>query len=94
MMSVSEILSDHCKKCDVKCSQVMKSGLSVGEGEIASGQFSKEELRDLFTLREDTECETHDLLQCSCGGSGKPQKENEQEKVDLINLIFNISSIF
>ena len=44
----------------------MKSGLSVGEGEVVSGHFSKEELRDLFSFREDTVCETHDLLKCSC----------------------------
>ena len=62
----------------------MKSGLSVGEGEVVSGHFSKEELRDLFNFREDTECETHDLLLCSCGGGGMPQKL-EQMEVDRTN---------
>ena len=57
----------------------MKSGLSVGEGEVLSGHFSKEELRDLFSFREDTDCETHDLLQCSCGGGGEPQKVEQVE---------------
>ncbi len=29
--------------------------------------FSREELKDLFSLREDTLCDTHDLLSCRCG---------------------------
>ena len=62
----------------------MKCGLSVGEGEVVSGHFSKEELRDLFNFREETECETHDLLHCSCGGGGKPQKL-EQAEVERTN---------
>ena len=66
----------------------MKSGLSVGEGEVVSGHFSKEELRDLFSFREDTECETHDLLQCSCEGGGEPQKLEEVEVE--IKIYFNI----
>ena len=36
----------------------------------AESHFTAEELKDLFTFRDDTECETHDLLGCSCGGSG------------------------
>ena len=36
----------------------------------SSVKFSIEELRDLFTLSENTSCETHDLLSCDCGGSG------------------------
>lgn len=35
----------------------------------SSVKFSIEELRDLFTLSENTSCETHDLLSCDCGGS-------------------------
>ena len=56
----------------------MKSGLAVGEGQVATGQFSREELRDLFVFREDTGCETHELLQCQCGGSGELQKAEEE----------------
>lgn len=33
-----------------------------------SVKFSIEELRNLFTLSENTLCETHDLLNCTCGG--------------------------
>ena len=74
-----------------KCIKVMKSGLSVGEGEVVSGHFSKEELRDLFSFREDTDCETHDLLQCSCGGGGQPQKV-EQVEVDR-NITISIFAL-
>ena len=35
----------------------------------SSVKFSIEELRDLFTLSENTLCETHDLLNCGCGGT-------------------------
>ena len=35
----------------------------------SSVKFSIEELRDLFTLSENTLCETHDLLNCGCGGN-------------------------
>ena len=28
--------------------------------------FTQEELRDLFSLREDTLCDTHDLVGCGC----------------------------
>lgn len=35
----------------------------------SSVKFSIEELRDLFTLSENTLCETHDLLNCDCGGN-------------------------
>ena len=45
---------------------------------MATGQFSREELRDLFVFREDTGCETHELLQCQCGGSGELQGADEQ----------------
>ena len=68
--------------------KVMKSGLSVGGGGGASGHFSKEELRDLFSFREDTECETHDLLQCSCEGGGEPQK---LEQVEVETQIYNFN---
>ena len=28
-------------------------------------------LQDLFSLNEDTECDTHDLLKCRCDGQGE-----------------------
>lgn len=49
--------------------QTAKQGLS---GTVADAkdsvkvEFSREELKDLFTLHENTLCLTHDLLQCPC----------------------------
>ena len=66
--------------------QVTKSGLAVGQGEVARGQFSREELKDLFTFRGDTECETHELLQCACGGSGLLVAERQEQEVRACQL--------
>ena len=33
-------------------------------------QFSREELKDLFRLDEESKCQTHDLLGCDCAGHG------------------------
>lgn len=51
--------------------QIAKQGLSVAvDGSNTEGtgrsEFSLQELRDLFTLRLNTRCDTHDLLQCPC----------------------------
>ncbi|KAI9557966.1 RAD54B meiotic recombition protein [Daphnia sinensis] len=49
--------------------QILKQGLSgtiVDTRDSTQGHFTKEELKDLFTLREDTNCDTHDLIDCSC----------------------------
>ncbi|KMU72138.1 RAD54B protein [Coccidioides immitis RMSCC 3703] len=53
--------------------QVTKLGLadSVMDQKNSVAHFSREELRDLFRLDEDAECQTHDLLGCECGGRGK-----------------------
>jgi len=60
--------------------QVMKRGLdTVGQATHTQSHFSTEELRDLFTFRDDTECETHDLLQCQCGGSGVLESEEVEQ---------------
>lgn len=40
--------------------------------------FSQEELKDIFTLHEDTPCLCHDLLICTCGGKGVLIGEGEQ----------------
>ncbi|KAL0259333.1 helicase [Diplodia seriata] len=52
--------------------QVTKQGLadSVIDSKSSSSSFTKEELRDLFTLNEDNECQTHKLICCPCGGRG------------------------
>ncbi|XP_061073541.1 DNA repair and recombination protein RAD54B isoform X2 [Conger conger] len=67
--------------------QVSKQGLSgavVGLSKCAEHiSFSSEELRDLFTLHEDSECVTHDLLSCSCHGDGnRPGPVEEPRPVE------------
>ena len=37
--------------------------------ENSSVKFSLEDLKDLFTFCHNTNCETHDLLMCKCGGN-------------------------
>lgn len=37
--------------------------------------FSVEELKNLFTLHEDSSCVTHDLLECDCMGKIDHQSE-------------------
>ncbi|NXX49555.1 RA54B protein, partial [Tricholaema leucomelas] len=41
--------------------------------------FSIEELKDLFTLHEDSSCVTHDLLECDCMGSSEFQNSSTEE---------------
>ena len=52
--------------------QVTKMGLadSVVDGKKNEASFTAKELRDLFTLKEDLACQTHELLGCSCKGLG------------------------
>jgi DNA repair and recombination protein RAD54B len=52
--------------------QVTKTGLAdaVVDSKKTGQSFTKEELRDLFTLDEGDGCKTHDLLGCDCGGKG------------------------
>ena len=54
--------------------QVSKTGLadSIVDGKSSLSGFTKDELRDLFSLDEGDDCQTHKLLNCSCGGSGAP----------------------
>ncbi|KAJ7372116.1 DNA repair and recombination protein rad54b [Desmophyllum pertusum] len=49
--------------------QTAKQGLSgtvADAKESVKIEFSRDELKDLFTLHENTLCLTHDLLQCTC----------------------------
>lgn len=52
--------------------QVTKIGLadSVMEQKDNVAQFSRDELKDLFRLDEESRCQTHELLGCACGGWG------------------------
>ncbi|KAK8211433.1 helicase [Zalaria obscura] len=51
--------------------QVTKQGLadSVVDNKAGAASFSRDELRDLFSLDERRECQTHELLGCACGGT-------------------------
>lgn len=55
--------------------QLTKRGLadSVVDNKASASSFTKEELRDLFTLDETGKCQTHELLGCPCGGRGNAQ---------------------
>ena len=59
--------------------QASKTGLadSIVDGKSGASGFTREELRDLFSLDESDECQTHKLLSCSCGGKGTPMVETE-----------------
>lgn len=48
--------------------QLTKLALSatVMDDKRTTSKFSQDDLRDLFTLHNDTSCLTHDLLECSC----------------------------
>ncbi|XP_072269343.1 DNA repair and recombination protein RAD54B, partial [Pyxicephalus adspersus] len=50
--------------------QISKQGLSGAVVDLVKKSehicFSVDELRDLFTLHEDSDCVTHDLLECDC----------------------------
>ncbi|XP_066481022.1 DNA repair and recombination protein RAD54B [Tiliqua scincoides] len=54
--------------------QISKQGLSGTVVDFSKGsehiRFSVEELRNLFVLHEDSNCVTHDLLECKCMGKG------------------------
>lgn len=50
--------------------QLSKQDLSdtIVDNKVTSSSFSPEELRDLFTLDRRESCQTHDLINCPCGG--------------------------
>ncbi|XP_029447555.1 DNA repair and recombination protein RAD54B [Rhinatrema bivittatum] len=56
--------------------QISKQGLSGAVIDMTKTsehiQFSAEELKNLFTLHEDSNCITHDLLECDCEGQKVP----------------------
>ena len=54
--------------------QITKLGLAsnIMDQKGGGNSFTKEELRDLFRLDEGSICQTHDLLECTCGGRGMP----------------------
>jgi DNA repair and recombination protein RAD54B len=63
--------------------QVTKIGLadSVMEQKGGMAQFSRAELKDLFKLYDVDGCQTHDLLNCQCGGRGTPIISDTDEHI-------------
>lgn len=58
---------DGCGNDNVGCGPIAGVCGERNEGKWEA-KFTREELKDLFSLREDTLCDTHDLVQCGCGG--------------------------
>ncbi|XP_030072552.1 DNA repair and recombination protein RAD54B isoform X3 [Microcaecilia unicolor] len=65
--------------------QINKQGLSGAVVDLAKTsdhiQFSVEELKNLFTLHEDSNCITHDLLECDCEGKKVHQVSVQKSSV-------------
>ena len=69
------------------------TGRGKGKGSSKwEAKFSREELRDLFSLREDTMCDTHDLLQCGCGHAKNGQRNGLPNSNSDIKVCFPIWS--
>ncbi|WPH03427.1 Hypothetical protein R9X50_00630700 [Acrodontium crateriforme] len=72
--------------------QVSKTGLadSIVDGKNGVSGFSKDELRDLFSLDEGVDCQTHKILGCTCGGNGilvrELQEPGSSPRNDLATL--------
>nr|OQO07761.1 hypothetical protein B0A51_18269 [Rachicladosporium sp. CCFEE 5018] len=64
--------------------QVSKTGLadSIVDGKSGASGFTREELRDLFTLDESPDCQTHKLLGCACGGTGMPLAPPDHAEIE------------
>lgn len=60
-----------------QCAKQGLSGTVADAKETVKIEFSREELKDLFTLHENTLCLTHDLLQCTCLNSQDDNSNNE-----------------
>ncbi|XP_042320390.1 DNA repair and recombination protein RAD54B [Sceloporus undulatus] len=65
--------------------QISKQGLSGAVVDFSKGsehiRFSVEELRNLFILHEDSNCITHDLLECKCMGKKDDQGPSEKHSI-------------
>ena len=66
--------------------QVTKIGLadSVMEHKDNVAQFSRDELKDLFRLDEESQCQTHELLGCDCGGWGKSSSSKNKDEAEVV----------
>ncbi|KAI7359059.1 DNA repair protein rhp54 [Hortaea werneckii] len=72
--------------------QVSKTGLadSIVDNKSSTSGFTREELRDLFSLDEGMDCQTHKLLACKCGGKAAATCDDDEETIkprnDLASL--------
>ncbi|KAF8468944.1 SNF2 family N-terminal domain-containing protein [Kalaharituber pfeilii] len=67
--------------------QLTKQGLanSVMDQKSSTSSFSMAELRDLFTLDEGTDCQTHDLLGCDCMGRGGGGRSRSVSRIGTLS---------
>ncbi|KAI6899500.1 hypothetical protein KC355_g19829 [Hortaea werneckii] len=67
--------------------QVSKTGLadSIVDNKSSTSGFTREELRDLFSLDEGVNCQTHKLLACKCGGKAVTTSDFDEETVEARN---------
>lgn len=63
--------------------QITKLGLAsnIMDQKGGSSSFTKEELKDLFRLDTGLSCQTHDLLDCGCGGRGLSDAASVDEDI-------------
>lgn len=65
--------------------QISKQGLSgavIDARDTNEVQFSQEDLKDLFTMNEITDCDTHDLLSCTCRSGNDNQADNDNQSLN------------
>ncbi|KAF7879170.1 hypothetical protein EAF04_000369 [Stromatinia cepivora] len=74
--------------------QVTKMGLadSVMDGKKNEASFSADELRDLFRLDVNAQCQTHELLGCACEGSGREEAIAMTSEVSVADKELNAAS--
>ncbi|CAB3409155.1 unnamed protein product [Caenorhabditis bovis] len=67
--------------------QIKKTGLGCVIDAIEIGdcvsKFTEDELADIFSFADDTECNTHDLCQCKCDGTGILEAELAESDDDM-----------
>jgi DNA repair and recombination protein RAD54B len=99
-VSIYRLLTTGCFDEKIFQRQITKRGLadSVMDNKSVGSAFTLAELRDLFSLDEATECQTHDLLGCTCEGRGHGDsppppplpaaktEEDSDEELDLMKL--------
>ncbi|CUS08940.1 unnamed protein product [Tuber aestivum] len=71
-VKIYRMLTTGCFDEKIYQRQLTKTGLadSVMDQKATASSFTREELRDLFSLDTETNCLTHDLLCCECEGKG------------------------